>query len=252
MSNPRLMRPMNLSIDVVSLPRDCSAAQLCDCTVVVFDVLRATTTMTAALAVGVGEIRIFGSVDDARKAADQFGADRLLCGERACLCPPGFDLGNSPAAFGALHRGKTMFMSTTNGTVALVAAAGAPLVLAGSLVNRSAIARHAAAARRSVTLLCAGTGGAVAMEDLIGAGAVIDALRRQVDVTLVSDVARAAERLFIDARDDLEAVLSATIGGQNVVDAGLAADVTFAAQLDRFDVVGMLERDPLRIVKVAS
>src|SRR5688500_13494576 len=129
-----------MQADVVLLPRDLDPQSIRDRAVVVFDVLRATTSMTAALAAGVKEIRIFPDLDAARHAAAVFPGRRLLCGESACLAPPGFDLGNSPGQFLPDHAGATLFMCTTNGTRALIAARSAPVVLTGALVNAAAVA----------------------------------------------------------------------------------------------------------------
>src|SRR5688572_26417492 len=113
------------TVDVILLPAHLPPLAGADATVVVFDVLRATTSIAAALAAGVSEIHVFGSTALAREAAAAFGrnGDVLLCGEEQCLPPAGFDLGNSPGAFTpALHAGRTLFMSTTNGTRAILAA----------------------------------------------------------------------------------------------------------------------------------
>jgi 2-phosphosulfolactate phosphatase len=227
-----------MNLDVALLPRDLDLQRLPGRVVVVFDVLRATTTMTAALAAGVKEIRVFADVAAVREAAGN-GGGALLCGEERCLAPQGFDLGNSPGAFGAEHRGRAVFMSTTNGTRALIAAREAKLLLTGAIVNASAVARVLGESGLDVTLLCAGTNGRVAMEDVIGAGAVISAI--QGEVTLESDVARMAVRLFRGAGDDLAEVLAEGDGGRNVLSAGLAEDIAFAARLDRFDEVGRVE-----------
>src|SRR5438876_11749475 len=106
-----------MDLRVVLLPRDLDPEHTSGRAVVVFDVLRATTSMAAALAAGVGEIRVFGDLDAARAAAGRAGAEaRLLCGEENCLPPQDFDLGNSPGAFTpGLHAGRTLYMCTTNG-----------------------------------------------------------------------------------------------------------------------------------------
>jgi 2-phosphosulfolactate phosphatase len=236
-------------IDVALLPKDLRRAELAGRLVVVFDVLRATTSMAAALAAEVEEIRVFGDLEAARSAAGKT-TNALLCGERDCLRPEGFDLGNSPGAFArALHAGRVMYMSTTNGTRAIVAARDAQVVLTGALVNAAAVAR--AIVQRwpglDVTLLCAGTGGAVAMEDVVGAGAVMRALEELTDVTPVSDVAIMAGRLFGSARHDLRHILAESRGGRNVIAAGLAQDIDFAARLDALDVVGVVQKDPLAV-----
>lgn len=215
---------------------------------VVFDVLRATTTIAAALAAGVAEIRVFGSLDDAARAAAAHEGPRILCGEENCLPPAGFDLGNSPEAFRReLHVGLFAYMSTTNGTRALVAARSARTLLAGAIVNASAVARAVAAAGDDVTLLCAGTGGEVAMEDVLGAGAVIAALQRLTPFNADSDAPLVAWRLFEAAASDLRAALTETRGGRNVIAAGLSPDIDFAARLDALDVVGFVERETLSV-----
>src|SRR3954469_10567551 len=120
--------------EVVFLPSHLKPGQLEGRVAVVLDVLRATTSMIAALASGVREIRIFPDTDSARKAAkNSLGV--LLCGEENCLKPPDFDLGNSPGDFNIEHSGRTLFMSTTNGTRAILAARVAQKVVVGALIN---------------------------------------------------------------------------------------------------------------------
>src|SRR5215207_2958869 len=107
-----------MNVDVVLLPTLWPQNRDRQVIVVVFDVLRATTTIAAALAAGVEEIRVYGDTQAAAEAAGRCGPPApLLCGEERCLPPDGFDLGNSPGAFESqMHRGRTVCMSTTNGT----------------------------------------------------------------------------------------------------------------------------------------
>lgn len=241
-----------MRVDVVLLPQDLRPTDLAGRAVVVFDVLRATTTMTAALAAGVREVRIFSDIESARAAAAAEG-DCLLAGERNCLRPDGFDLGNSPGQFVQnLHAGRRVFMATTNGTRAIVAARGAKRILIGALVNASAVARHLAAGGDDVLLLCAGTNGEIAMEDLTGCGAVIDALATQCDVELVSDRPRLALRLFQANRANLRSLLADAQGGRNVIAAGLADDIEFAARLDSLWIAGTVEPGLLSVVALSS
>ena len=231
-----------MNLEVVLLPRDLKPGQLRDRACAVFDVLRATTTMAAALAAGVTEIHLFDNLDAARAAAaGSPHASRLLCGEAQCVAPPGFDLGNSPGQFLPAHRGATLFMSTTNGTRALLAAREAAAIFTGAIVNASAVAEAARATGRDVTLLCAGTNGQVAMEDVIGAGAVATALRAD----RLDDIARLAVHAFESGKNHLPGVLSETVGGINVRQAGLSEDIDFAARLDAVPVVGVAGGDPL-------
>jgi len=200
--------------------------------------------MTAALAAGVGDIMVFANCEAARKDAGAIGLfpKPLLCGEEKCHKPEGFDLGNSPGGFDRSLTGRTLFMSTTNGTRAILAAREAKVLLVGALVNASAVAKVCSESRLDVTLLCAGTDGQVAMEDVIGAGAVIAAIKRIGPVEEESDAARMALRLFEVSKNDLKGALSTGAGGRNVINAGLGEDIEFAASLDRFkSVVGRVE-----------
>jgi 2-phosphosulfolactate phosphatase len=243
-----------MKIDVVPLPRMLTDEHVRDRVVVVFDVLRATTTIAAALAAGAKEIRVFDSLDAARAAAAAFDdGEKVLCGETKCLPPPGFDLGNSPGQYTPqVVRGRTIFLSTTNGTRALVAARRAELLLAGAIVNARSIAAQLLARWQDVTLLCAGTDGERAPEDILGAGAVIDQLRelqlehmvRKTNPELapttllsLSDAAREADKMFQSAQQLLVKLLWNTAGGQNVVQAGLKKDIEFAARLNAFNIV---------------
>jgi 2-phosphosulfolactate phosphatase len=236
-----------MNVDVLLLPKDFTAAHA-ETAVVVFDVLRATTTIAAALAAGAREVRVFGSLDDARVAAASAPQPRLLCGEHRCLPPAGFDLGNSPGAFTAdAVAGRTIYLSTTNGTRALVAARAARHLFTGALVNAAAVAAQLHALGRDVTLLSAGTDGAVAAEDLLGCGAVIDELRRLTSVNVASDSALVADELFVARRGDLLGTLLQTRGGRNVVAAGLRDDVRFCAALNTVPIVGRCDGETLTI-----
>jgi 2-phosphosulfolactate phosphatase len=229
-----------MKAEVVLLPRDLKAGQLAGRACAVFDVLRATTTMAAALDAGIKEIRLFGDLDSARQAAASFNGHKLLCGESRCVIPDGFTLGNSPRQFTSDHRGATAFMSTTNGTRALLAATEADIVFTAALVNAAGAGLALRETKRDVTLLCAGTDGALGMEDLLGAGAVIEALGADA----IGDPANIARRLFQSCRDDLPRVLRESQGGQNVIIAGLEADIDFAAQLNALNVVGVVSGEP--------
>jgi 2-phosphosulfolactate phosphatase len=215
-----------MQVQVVHLPRDLKPEHVETRAVVVLDVLRATTSMIAALDAGANEIRIFDSLDAARAAARGVADQKLLCGETRCKRPDDFDLGNSPGEFSrARVAGRTLFMSTTNGTRAIVAARSAPLILIGALVNAAAVARVLREQQRDVTFLCAGTNGQRAPEDEMGALAIQQHL-------LHGEIA--------DTSIDLPNALRRTQGGLNIIEAGLEPDIDFAARLDVFDVVGVV------------
>ncbi len=232
-------------VDVILHPRDLQPMHLDGRVVVVFDVLRATTTLTTALANGAKEVRAFDSIDSARAAAEAFDGPKLLCGEKKTLPPEGFDLGNSPGDYTPQRvEGKTIFFTTTNGTRAIVAALNAkhpPRALyAAALVNASAAARAIQQIGADVTLLCSGSDGMFSLEDFLGAGAVLD----ELDYTPATDAALAAHHAFKSARSDLHSALRSSYGGQNNIRVGLDADVKFASQLNVFDALAVIEGPP--------
>ena len=220
---------------------------------VVIDVLRASTTIITALAHGARRVRPVLTVDEARALAD--GAGVLLGGERGGLKIEGFDLGNSPREYSRDRvGGRSIVITTTNGTAALHACSGAAEVLIGAIVNRSAVAAAAHALAREhggcdVHLVCAGTEGAVTEEDLLAAGAMLDAAVRHhgctedtLDATGRESLARfrAAVAAGPTAADAIAREFASSLGGRNLIDLGMDADLPVSAAIDSLPVVPRL------------
>jgi 2-phosphosulfolactate phosphatase len=218
---------------------------------VVIDVLRASTTMITALANGASRLRTVPDVAEARAAA--FGAAALLGGERGGVRIDGFDLGNSPAEYGRDRvAGRAIVITTTNGTAALAACRDAREILVGAMVNRSAVAaaarRLAAAWHADVHLVCAGTDGAVTAEDMLAAGAILDAALCDAPADVLDGSAHAAREAFrrLVGEPDPQAAMVAAFrrapGGANLVALGMEADLPACAKLDTTAVVPRLDR----------
>jgi 2-phosphosulfolactate phosphatase len=236
-------------IDVVLQPRELKPEHLIDRAVAVFDVLRATTTLTAAIASGAKEVRAFDSIDSAREAAAKFDGPKLLCGELHTLPPQGFDMGNSPGDYTPERvKDRTIFFSTTNGTRAINAVLSSsipPKVLfAAALVNAAAAAKALLEARADVTLLCSGSDGNFSAEDFLGAGAVADALAAMGEIVPGTDAVLAARFAFSAVCKDLPGALRQTYGGHNNLRVGLGADIDFAARLNVLNVVAKIAGTP--------
>lgn len=232
---------------------------------VVVDVLRATTAMVHALAAGCEAVIPCGEIDEARREARRFPiGSALLAGERNGLPIEGFDLGNSPGSFTpALCRGKTVVMTTTNGTRAILASLEAERVLIGAFPNFAATVQALHLESRAVHLICAGTDGCISFEDSLLAGALAQHLK-DMGAALRNDEAEIAagawskihNSLWFKSGDpDAESnplvrYLSRGRGGRRVLELGLAADIEDAARLNRsgHQVTAELFRDPLRIV----
>jgi 2-phosphosulfolactate phosphatase len=210
-------------IDVALTPAEMRPAAVA----VVLDVLRATSTATQALRSGYRAVLCAASID---RAHELRGPGRVLAGERRCRKPPGFDLGNSPSA--AIDgNGRELVLATTNGAPAIVAAAAAaPRVLLGCLLNLGAVAAALGDAD-DVLIVCAGTDRAVALEDAYCAG--------RLSVLLGgprTDAALVAEGL-VRAYSEPAAALWASADARRLVQCGLQGDIADCARESVFGVV---------------
>lgn len=182
-----------MRLDVVLLPELVDHEALPVSTVLVVDVLRASTTMVAALGNGCAGIVPVTDAAEARQRGDALGAAALVAGERRGQMVEGFDLGNSPLDVTSERvGGKTLVFTTSNGTRALLAARTAAAVGVAALVNLSAAVAWAHAGGRDVTVLCAGDRGRVSLEDKVCAGLLIDGLLGHEPGALLTDAARDA------------------------------------------------------------
>jgi len=197
-------------------------------TAVVIDVLRATTTITMALASGYERVLVAGGLEQAR----ELRADgRVLAGEQSCERPPGFDLGNSPEET-LTPMGRELVLATTNGAPAIVGAVAAcDEVLIACLHNEDAVLAALSETTGDILILCAGTNGNVTVEDTYLAGRISAALEGpRTDAALIAEAVAAAYPSPIDA-------LQRSAGAQQLYVVGLGADVTFCAQVSTTDVV---------------
>jgi 2-phosphosulfolactate phosphatase len=215
---------------------------------VVIDVLRASTTIIYALAAGCCAVRPCATVEEARALADRLPAGKVvLGGERDGLPLEGFDLGNSPREYSAAAcRGTTLVLTTSNGTRALLHARGAARTLIAGFVNYSAVCEQLRAEARPVHVVCAGDLGAVALEDTLLAGALVDFLADGDGVRL-NDGARVAWDCFEHHGKVLEGALALGSGGARLRALGYDDDIRAAARVDQFTLVPELRGDPLRV-----
>ncbi len=215
---------------------------------VVIDVLRATTTIIHALAAGCLAVRPCACIDEARQLAGGMRVGHvLLAGERDGKPLPGFDLGNSPKAFTAAKcKGRTLVLTTTNGTRALARCGLADRVLVAAFVNYSAVCEQIRLDTRPLHIVCSGNSGDVTLEDTLLAGALVDFLCEHADVEL-NDGARLAWDCFENHGRVLEGALQVSAGGVLLASLGYDEDVRAAARVDVFALAPELHKDPLRV-----
>jgi len=225
---------MIVTLDVAATPAS-AATRTPVPTVVVIDVLRATSSIVTALEGGAAGIVPVREPEEAIAVMRRLGRDRaLLCGERESRLIPGFDLDNSPASYTPERvAGKTLVLTTTNGTRALLEAArGNATVYCAALLNRAAVVERLAASGAEVRLLCAGSQGTPSFEDLLCAGAIADALVRLDKHLALTDAARAAATVFAANAKRLTTAVAGGTHARALVADGFAADVAYCARID--------------------
>ena len=219
---------------------------------VVFDILRATTTMITALANGAAAIIPVAEITEAL-AWRQRRPEVLLAGERdgwrirADLTGGvEFDLGNSPREFTADKvQGRTIVMTTTNGTRALRACANAKTVLIGSFLNLRAVSNWILEQKPPhLLIVCSGTEDEAALEDMLAAGALCERVWPVYAGGHIADSAEIARRLYpLMQHNLLDAMKSARNGRRLLANPELRGDVWLCVQRETIGFVAELLAD---------
>lgn len=229
-----------------------AARGLSQTTCVVFDVLRATSSMLVALDHGAEEVIPVGEIAEALTIKKQ-RPEVLLAGERNGLRirkeltgSIDFDFGNSPRDFApGKVSGKSIAWTTTNGTRALRACAHAEMVLLGALVNLHSLADALKTLRpKQLLLVCAGTFEAAAFEDLFAAGALIDLLQPLAKASELSDSAQLVWCASQQVNDDRDALVKRSLNARRLLaNPDLAPDVPLCLARDSVQLNASLLKD---------
>ncbi|MGW8256341.1 MAG: 2-phosphosulfolactate phosphatase [Thermoguttaceae bacterium] len=244
---------MSPSINVYPLPQLADARDLCQGTVVVIDVLRASTTIIYALQAGAKAVIPCGKIEEARLVASGCARDEVILGGERCGLPiSGFDLGNSPDEYSRQRvQNKLVVFTTTNGTRALMHSKQAACVLLGAFVNASALIEKLTEAKEDIHLLCAGTDGEPTDDDLLFAGMIVHTLQHHGGSAHKPNAEAVAgariwaqmfpgcaiEKRCFPTHEELSEKLCFTLGGKNLVTLGLKNDILAAAVIDRFAII---------------
>jgi 2-phosphosulfolactate phosphatase len=237
-----------MTIDVALNPAEIAllpARDLSSTLCVVFDVLRATSSMITALAHGAREIHPVRTIEEARALKAKL-PEAVLAGERHGDAIEGFDLGNSPLEYREALGGRPIITTTTNGTMALCGCRDAADCFVGAFLNLDALADAILLrAPESVLLVCAGTFETFALEDALGAGLLVSQLLRGRSDISLTDAALAVQTLA-DQTTDCAALLRKTRNGRVLIEKGRAAEVEWCAQRSRYNVVGFMDSSVIR------
>jgi 2-phosphosulfolactate phosphatase len=248
-----------MKIDVALVPQAARVAP--GRVLIVIDQIRASTTITTVLDLGCSDLFLAGDVRAARRLGRLTGS--LIAGERLARRPPGFDFDNSPSELArAGLGGRSLVLSTTNGTAVLRRFRAADAVLVGCLRNARAVAAAAVGLARasgpdgSVQVVCAGRLGRFVLEDAVAAGVIVgriaEGLGNDGEPAVLTDAAAAAVRLRASF-PDLLAAMAQSDGGATLREIGQPDDIAFCAEEDASSTVPRLVAgEPMRIVALSS
>lgn len=207
-----------------------------DKTVVVIDVLRATSCMVAGLGSGVSSIKPVATVDECLAYGEK---GYIMAGERGGQKIEAFDIGNSPFDYMKPEmKSRKICATTTNGTKAIELSKNAPEVVIGAFLNFNAVVNFLKKQNRDILLFCAGWKGRFNLEDSLLAGAIIHELRKDAD--FYDDASTSAYYLYKSMKFDIHYFISRSNHASRLSKFGIMKDIEYCARIDEFDVLPRL------------
>ncbi len=214
-----------------------------DCVVVIIDVFRATSAICTAFQNGIEKIKPVVSVEEA-KAYQTRGW--LAAAERNGQVVEGFEFGNSPFHYSPeVAKGKKLALTTTNGTRAIDAAKEANQVIIGAFLNLKAVVNYLIQQNKDVLLLCAGWKNRFNLEDTLFAGAVVYHLKKQEQFAGLSDSSIAAERIYAQAKGNLNVFLESSSHRNRLARLQLEKDIEYCLMESKINLVPILKNGEL-------
>jgi len=240
-----------MKISVYAIPASVEERELKERIAVVVDVLRAASTIVTALNNGCKEIVPTAEIEEAIMLAKNYEKDTfLLGGERNAVMIDGFDLSNSPHEYTPeVVEGRTILMTTTNGTRAIRKVSDAKEVIIGSFLNAGAVARYIWQRGVDVVFVCAGTDRKFSLDDILAVGAMLDMLESMNAEMEMDDLALVSLHLYRSYKGNLKKALESACHYKNLVRAGFEKDVDYCVKMDLFPIVPVYKEG---IIKIAQ
>jgi 2-phosphosulfolactate phosphatase len=239
-----------MEIDIQLLPSPLDSDTLIDRTVVVIDVLRATSVMVQAISQGALEILPLARAEEAFQMAKVFPRGSILLGgERESKKVPGFDLGNSPKEYVAERvRGKKLILATTNGTKAFHLVSSGKEILVGSFFNIGASARRCLESDRDLLIFPSGDERDFSLEDTICGGMLIELITRKGKKSIsLTDASYSAQILYQRFKDNLLGAFQLSHHGKELIIRGFEDDLVYCAQIDITRLVPIFREGVIRV-----
>jgi len=225
-----------MKIDIIVSADDIKKEKIENKTVVVIDILRATSVIITAMHNGcIGVIPVLtvdAAADIVRNSKEEF----MLGGERDALKIEGFHYSNSPLEYTRdTIEGKTLVMTTTNGTKAITGCVGASSLLIGAMLNAKALAKKIVKLNKDVVIVNAGTYGEFSIDDFLCSGYIIECVLKEVEVEL-SDIAITSHYIYKN-NEDIHSFIKYASHYKRITSLGLMADLEYCCRKDIIDIV---------------
>lgn len=225
-----------MKLNVVFLPKDTTGMDLSNTVCIVLDIFRATSCIVTAMANGCNRIIPASAIEDAHVLSSQIGP-ALLAGERQSIKIKGCDLGNSPFEFCREKvQGKTIIMTTTNGTLAIKMTEEAYCTLIGCFLNAKAVCQRAKEHGKDILIVCAGTDGLFSLEDTLCAGLLVHLLKDENEIKM-TDSALGALLMYDAAKDKLIETAVRSRNGNRLYNLNRMDDIKYCFGIDTLYII---------------
>ncbi|MCX7835359.1 MAG: 2-phosphosulfolactate phosphatase [bacterium] len=227
-----------MDLDVCLIPQEITEERINNKTVVVIDVLRASTTILQAIENGCRSIIPTSSVSDAMEIAKQFDRDSiLLCGEREGKKIIGFDLGNSPFEYTSDKVfGKTLIYTSTNGSKTILKFHNVKNVIISTFNNLEATASYVASLSNHILITCSGKLERFSLEDAVCAGYLVNVLKEKYHFHLGTDGAVAVSQMANQFVDTYQLLMNCS-HGRFLMNIGMGYDLEICSKLNISKIV---------------
>ncbi|MCH8495140.1 MAG: 2-phosphosulfolactate phosphatase [Balneolales bacterium] len=240
---------MSKNIDVYTTGLSLSEDDVRGKTVIVVDVLRASSTIITALSNNAKSVIPVADMGEASKIAQNLDPSGcLLCGERDGKQIEGYDLGNSPSEYtNDVVEGKTLILTTTNGTRAISRSTLASKVIVAGFLNAAAVAKSVIDDESEIIIVCAGWKGRLSLEDVLCAGYIVSTYYEGNLPDDAKDGAKVAFGLYDRYKDTILDTVSVSNHAKRLVEMGYGEDIAYCCELNKFQFVPVVDEGIIRI-----
>ena len=232
-----------MNIDLIISADDIKKEKINNKSVVVVDMLRATSVIVTALSNGCRAVIPVLTIEEALNIARDNREKYILGGERKALKIEGFNCSNSPLEYTkTMVQGKTLVITTSNGTRAIKGCAGARNILIGALINADAVAKKIVELNNDVVIVNAGTLGEFSMDDFICSGYIIERIMKYAAANL-SDIATTASYVYKNNENVIDFIKYAR-HYKRIMELNFQDDLEYCCQKDIVSVVPELRDSP--------